>query len=115
MFTDAAPTLPQLPDVLQGAEYIQLPNSDWNYSAVDLLQFAVKRQGSVYVAHDVRLEPLPWLRNNFTDTVKELISRQHRWRLFRQKVNAWEAVLIGSNAERTGEPRWMMTVFVVPE
>jgi beta-galactosidase len=115
MFTDDRQDLPQIPASLKGAEYIQLPNRDWNYSAVDLLQFNVKRQSIVYVAHDVRLEKLPWLKNHFDDTGEDLVSGRDRWRLFRRKVKAWEAVLIGSNSEGQVERGRMMTVFVVPE
>ena len=115
LFTDHKINLPELPDFLQGGEVIQMPNSDWNYSAVDLMQFSVKKHSVVYVAHDVRLEPLPWLKNNFTDTGKELVVGPHRWRLFQTKLFAYESILIGSNAESESEKRWMMTVFVVPE
>lgn len=115
LFTDSSLKLPELPGFLKGGEVIQMPDSEWNYSAVDLLQFNVKKSGSVYIAHDARLEKLPWLKNDFTDTGKELVVGENRWQLFRQKVNAWESVLIGSNTESKGAKRWMMAVFVVPE
>jgi len=115
MYTDHEQKLPELPGILQGGEYIQLPNSEWNYSAVDLMQFSVKKKSRVYVALDARLEPLPWLKNGFNDTGEELVSGNHRWRLFRATLQAYESILIGSNAENETEKRWMMTVFVVPD
>ena len=115
LFTDSDIKLPDLPDFLKGGEYIQLPNRDRNYSAVDLMQFNVQKRGRVYVAHDTRLEPLPWLKHNFTDTGEELVSGESRWTLYQRKVNAYESVLIGSNTENKDDACWMMTVFVVPE
>ncbi|WP_168432989.1 glycoside hydrolase family 2 protein [Pontiella sulfatireligans] len=115
MFSDHEQKLPKLPECLMGGEYIQLPNSEWNYSAVDLLQFNVKKSGNVYIAHDSRLETMPWMKTGFADTGKELVRGKNRWRLFSKKVTAGESVLLGSNTETKEDKRWMMVVFVVPE
>ncbi len=116
MFSDHDQALPKpLPELLQGGETILLPNQDWNYSAVDLLQFNVKKNAKVYVAQDARLTPLPWLKDGFRDTGKSIKEGKHLWKLYVRKVKANDSVLMGSNTESKGQKRWMMSVFVVPE
>ncbi len=116
MFTDHTQTLPDLPAFLSEGEYIQLPNRDWNYSAVDLLQFNVKTDATVYVAHDAAIgQKMKWLADDFRDTGKTLVSGKHTWQLFSRKVKGGDSVLLGSNTEDQGNKRWMMTVFIVPD
>ncbi len=115
MYTDhSTQKLPTLPEFLRRGEYIRLPNSEWNYSAVDLLQFGVKKDATVYVAHDVRLKKPAWLSEHFTDTGKRLTSGAHNWSLFKKNLKAGESVLLGSNTEDRGDKRWQMVVFVIP-
>jgi len=114
MFVDHDISIDALPPGITQGEQIRLPNADWNYSAVDLLQFNVKSNATVVVAHDARLEnKMEWLRG-FKDTGETLQIGRHRWQLFAKKVAKGESVLLGSNTEDTKAKRWMMTVFVVP-
>ncbi|MDZ8117073.1 alginate lyase family protein [Pontiella agarivorans] len=114
MFTDQSMRFGTLPAGLAKGEQIRFPNADWNYSAVDLLQFNVKQDADVYVAHDVRLtEKMEWLKE-YTDTGIMLTIGRHQWQLFRKTVKAGDSVLMGSNTESHGPECRMMTVFVVP-
>lgn len=104
-------------DFLLKGEQIRLPNLDWNYSAVDLLQFNVKEDATVYVAHHERLkEKMEWLTSGYEATDHYIESGRQRWRLYRRDAEAGESILMGSNSERSGlsnDPR-MMLVFFVP-
>ncbi|MEN8126589.1 MAG: hypothetical protein ABFR90_02170, partial [Planctomycetota bacterium] len=116
LFTDNDKKLSEIPAFLKPGEFIQLPNLDWNYSAVDLLQFNVKKDATIYIAHDIRIEEkMDWLQSSFTDTGKKLSSGKHHWQLYKKKVRAGESVLLGSNTESQAPKRWMMMVFVVPD
>jgi beta-galactosidase len=115
LFTDNALSFKDVPARLAKGEQIMLPAADWNYSAVDLLQFSVKKRVTIYVAHDVRLPKLNWLKQGFSDTGETLKIGEHEWNLYQKKVNAKDSVLIGSNAELpSGETFNMMMVFGVP-
>lgn len=114
LFTDHPITFEKLPAFLSQGDYIRLPNAEWNYSAVDLLQFNVRQDAKVYVAHDARLtDKMEWLED-YSDTGETLKIGDHRWQLLSRSVKAGESVLMGSNTERDGSKRWMMVVFVVP-
>jgi beta-galactosidase len=114
MYSDHAMPLPKLPEVLNGGEYIALPNADWNYSAVDLLQFESAVDAVVYVAHDSRLPKMDWLQKGFEATEHRLVVGEFSWQLYRKSVKAGESVLLGSNTEIKGDHHWMMVVFSVP-
>jgi beta-galactosidase len=114
LFTDHDIKFEKLPAFLSKGEYIQFPDAEWNYSAVDLLQFNVIMDSDVYVAHDMRLtDKMEWLKS-YIDTGEELTIGRHRWQLFKKSVKAGESVLMGSNSEGNGPKRWMMVVFVIP-
>jgi beta-galactosidase len=117
LYTDHGEKLAELPDRLKGAEMICLPNADWNYSAVDLLQFEAKKDLTIYIMHDDRLaaEKMDWLKNDFTDSGIDIKGGENRkWSLYQRNVNKGDTVLLGSNCESKGEKRWMMVVFCVP-
>jgi beta-galactosidase len=117
LFPDHPERMPELPEFLLKGERIRLPNLDWNFSAVDLLQFNVKADATVYVAHNVRIrEKMDWLTSGYEPTGDYIESGRHRWQLWRRDVEAGESVLMGSNSELQGlsnDPR-MMLVYVVP-
>jgi beta-galactosidase len=116
VFTDSSLIFKEVPARLAGGEQIILPSADWNYSAVDLLQFSLKKSVTVYVAHDVRLPKLNWLKEGFADTGETLKIGEHEWNLYQQEAKGGDSVLIGSNAELPpGETFNMMMVFGVPQ
>jgi beta-galactosidase len=114
LFTDHDILLEKVPSVLEGGEMIRLPNQEWNYSAVDLLQFEVSVPADVYIARDSRLPPMPWLVREFQNCGETLRVKHHVWDLWKRTVKKNESVLLGSNTEGDGEKRWQMIVFVVP-
>ncbi len=113
LFTDAAISLETVPKLLKGSEMIRFPDADWNYSAVDLLQFECKENLVVYFAVDTRIEPMDWLEKDKKMTTVLTIGKES-WSLYRRNVKKGEAVLMGSNTE-VAEPRCrMMMVFAQP-
>ena len=111
LFTDNAIALKKIPAFLVGGEFVQLPNADWNYSAVDLLQFDCPRDAVITIAQDARLTPMSWLTKNFKNTGKTLKSGKHTWTLYSRTVKKGESVLLGSNTEIKSPKRWMMIIF----
>ncbi|MDH3345559.1 MAG: DUF4982 domain-containing protein, partial [Kiritimatiellaceae bacterium] len=114
LFTDHHQKLGSIPDFLKGGEFIQLPNADWDYSAVDLVQFNCTRDAVITIAHDERLEKMEWLTKSFTDTGKALKSGRFKWSLYSRTVKKGDSVLIGSNTETESTKRWMMIIFAAP-
>jgi len=117
LYTDHAEKLAEFPNRLAGAEMICMPNADWNYSAVDLLQFEARQDLTIYIMHDDRLagEKMDWLKNDFTASGINIDGGENRkWSLYQRNVNKGDTVLLGSNSQNKGEKRWMMVVFCVP-
>ena len=113
LFTDAASTFEVIPGFLKGSEMIRFPDADWNYSAIDLIQFDCKGDSVVYVALDARIEPMGWLKGYKKQKAVLLVGKE-RWAIYRRTAKKGEAVLMGSNTEIT-EPRCrMMMVFAQP-
>lgn len=115
LYSDDDLALENIPAVLAGADLIQLSDHEWNYSAVDLMQFEVTTNALVYIAHDARLQPLSWLKSQYTRCDEVLTIGPNTWTLWKRLVSAKESVLIGSNTETADEKRWQMAVFVVPQ
>ncbi len=114
LFTDRETVLKPVPAFLKGGEFIQFPDSDWNYSAVDLLQFDCKRDAKIYIGLDSRLTPMPWLKKDFKITDKKLSYEGQEWFLYQRHLNKGESVLLGSNTEIKSPKRRMMLLFVMP-
>src|SRR5262249_37620645 len=68
VYADRSYTFTALPLELRGSEYIKAANSDRNYKAVDLMELAVKKGSTVFLAYDQRLPPPTWLSSQFAPT-----------------------------------------------
>ncbi len=115
MYSDHHQVFATIPDEWKGGECLLLPNADWNYSAVDLLQFESKQNATLYILHDTRLPKESWLEAGFERTGKQYAIGQHHWDVYQRKVSKGESVLIGSNTEDSGPKRWMMVLISVAD
>jgi beta-galactosidase len=102
-----------LPPELVGADYVQAAAADNLYSAVDLMQLAVKPGSTVHIAYDDALPPPEWLRNQFKPTDKRLTIDNRPMKLFLRQASGEESLTFGSNSE---DPRMrdcnMYVVFI---
>jgi len=88
-----------LPEELAGSDWVQTANADKLYSAVDLLDFSLKSDGMVYVAHDGRLPVPDWLQQQFTATEMSLTVNGQAMKVYSRRVRNGESLTLGSNAE----------------
>jgi beta-galactosidase len=89
----------ELPQVLQGSDWVQTANADKLYSAVDLLNFSMNSDGAVFVAHDARLPAPDWLQQQFRATEMTLVINSQPMKVFERKVHSGESLTLGSNSE----------------
>ncbi len=88
-----------LPARLQEADWVQTANADKLYSAVDLLDFAVNVEATVYVAHDRRLPEPDWLTHLFKATALTLEINHQSMKIYERHVHSGESLTLGSNTE----------------
>ncbi len=88
-----------LPAVLQGSDWVQTANADKLYSAVDLLDFAMKVDGVVYVAYDDRLPRPDWLQRRFSPTAWSLPVNGQPMKIYECRVRSGESLTLGSNTD----------------
>jgi len=94
-----------LPPELAGADWIQVPEADSLYSAVDLLQLVVQAGTDIYIAHDERLGEMDWLANQFREVPDLTITVNHQtMKLFRHTSRMEGSVTLGSNSPEGGAP-----------
>jgi len=103
IYVDGAQKFASLPDDVVGADYIQASAADSKYSAVDLMELAVKAGTTVWIAHDDRLPRPTWLTGQFqqvgTTTITVDGKRMH---LFVHSAARDESLTLGSNGETDG-------------
>ena len=90
-----------LPDMLQGADWVQVDNRDALYSAVDLMEIAVTGNTVVWVAHDNRVPRPVWLTKQFQPTGETIAILEQKMELFRRDVAKDESLTLGANTEDT--------------
>ncbi|RKQ34327.1 glycoside hydrolase family 2 protein [Oceanobacillus halophilus] len=101
IFSDEEDEFPYLPNHLIGSEYIQVPNEDRNYKALDLMHFSVEQQTEVWIAHDDLLERPEWLIEEYEETESKLFVKNHSHTLFKKTVDAGTALTLGGNQDET--------------
>jgi beta-galactosidase len=88
-----------LPATLAGADWVQTADADQRYSAVDLIELAVKGGTTVTIAHDERA-PLPaWLTKQFETTNQVLTINGKPMKLFTHAAAKDESLTFGSNTD----------------
>ncbi|MEH7253462.1 DUF4982 domain-containing protein, partial [Neobacillus niacini] len=101
IFSDRDFTFTNLPIYLLGGEYIQAPDDDKTYHALDLMHFTINKDAEVYVAHDDRLPRPAWLTEEYTDTSEKVMLNASPSTLFRKTVKAGTTLTLGGNQDNT--------------
>ena len=101
-----------LPADLLGADWIQVADADHAYSAVDLIELAVKGGTVVTIAHDSRLSAPAWLANQFQATDRTIDVAGSPMKLFTRRADQDASLTLGSNAEAASDRVNMYVVFV---
>jgi beta-galactosidase len=110
LYVDSTIAFTTLPDDVIGADHVQASLADRKYSAMDLMEVAVKAGSTVWVAHDDRLPRPSWLTGQFQLSGTTAITVDgKRMRLFVHQVARPESMTLGANGE--GEAN-MYVVFV---
>jgi beta-galactosidase len=99
IFVDRDLSFANLPPSLTGADWVQAANADSVYSAVDLMQVAVKAGSMVSVAHDNRLPTPAWLAQKFQPTRLRLTVNGQPMAIFQHQVVTDESLTLGSNTD----------------
>jgi beta-galactosidase len=99
IFVDRDLPFANLPPELVGADWVQGANGDSVYSAVDLMQIAVKGGTVVSVAHDDRLPPPAWLAQKFKRTTATLKVNGQTMTIYQHRAKADESLTLGSNTD----------------
>lgn len=102
IYIDRDYTFKNLPEDLVGADWVQVADADQRYSAVDLMELAVKAGTVVTIAHDERVAPPEWLTRQFQPTDRSLIVHDKPMKLFTRRVDKDESLTLGSNYD--GKP-----------
>lgn len=99
VFVDCDYSFAGLPAQLIGADWVQAANSDGSYSAVDLMEIAVKGGSLVFVAYDESLPRPAWLRQQFQPIDMSLTINGRQMRFFQRYVPRDESLTLGANNE----------------
>jgi beta-galactosidase len=119
LYTDQEFLAKDLPSTFKnkGAEYIQLPNADASYSALDLIQFSAGGDIDVYIAHDDAVPAPKWLTTDFQKTNRQITLGDAKLTLFKRSVKKDASLTLGSNApdDAPGSKGLMYIVIAVPK
>jgi len=107
IYVDSDARFPALPRELAGADYVQASAADRAYSAVDLMEAAVKGGATLWVAWDARAPRPAWLTGQFQPSNSTFAVNGHTMVLFRHAAARDESLTLGSN----GQPGEMYVVF----
>jgi beta-galactosidase len=112
VYIDNTPRFEELPAALTGGDWIQTATSDKDYSAVDLMELAVKAGVSVSVAFDDRLAEPSWLPGQFQPTDLSLTINGKPMKIYQHRAAKDESLTLGSNSEAPNAQGNMYVVFV---
>lgn len=102
-----------LPAPLRGGDYVRAANEDKQYLAVDLMELAVQRGATVFLAHDDRLPRPAWLLRQFKPTNMRVMIERHPMLVYQYEAEANESLTLGSNSDPgTAKSCNMYVVFV---
>lgn len=99
IFVDRDQPFSGLPPELVGADWVQGSANDSMYSAVDLMQIAVKGGSVIAIAHDDRVSLPEWLTRQFRRTDKTLKVAGHPMTIFQHQATSEESLTLGSNTD----------------
>jgi beta-galactosidase len=113
VYADRSYSFAGLPPELGGADWIQAADNDAFYSAVDLIQIAIRAGTTVSVAHDDRLPRPLWLTSQFQPTDLAITVNGQPMKIFQHAAAHEESLTLGSNADDTSvKTGHMYVVFV---
>jgi len=98
-YVDRDYTFSRLPSDLLGADWIQIADGDQGYSAVDLIELAVKGGTVVTIAHDSRAAVPQWLAKQFQPTARTIEVNGRPMTLFTRRVDEDASLTLGSNSD----------------
>src|SRR6185295_378768 len=101
VYSDRATVFASLPADLAGADYVQGADADRLYSAVDLMEIAVKAGAVVSVAHDDRLPRPEWLTRQFKPLETSVTVDGQAMKVFQHRADRDESLTLGANTEDT--------------
>ncbi|WP_179151952.1 glycoside hydrolase family 2 protein [Oceanobacillus senegalensis] len=111
VYSDTNDTFTNLPIYLLGGEYIQVPNADKDYQALDLMHFTINEKADVYIAHDNRIETPAWLAEEYTNTNEEITLSNATYTLYKKTVESGTTLTLGGNKEGKTDTGNMYVVF----
>ncbi len=113
VYVDREFAFTDLPSSLEGADWVQAAESDALYSAVDLMEMAVKGPSVVSVAHDDRLPRPAWLLRDFRQTPQIMKLPGHTLTIFQRDIPKDESITFGPNTEdNSAKAAHMYVVFI---
>jgi beta-galactosidase len=112
VYSDREEVFADVPALINGADYLQLPDQDRNYSALDLISLAVLKDGFVALAFDKRTKPPNWLARDYERSGESLRVGPDIYTIFQRKVKAGETLTLGGNSDGSKESNRMYLVFV---
>ena len=113
VYVDRDTAFAELPAALIGADWVQAANGDSLYSAVDLMEIAVKAGSLVFVVHYDRLARPAWLMRLFQSSDMSLTINGRSMRLFHRLADRDESLTLGTNTENVGAAGCNMYVVFV--
>ena len=102
IYVDRDAQFPSLPPEIAGADYVQAAAADHAYSAVDLMEAAVKSGSTLWIAWDSSVAQPAWLTDQFKPANASFAVKGRTMQLFRHAAAHDESLTLGSNAP-TGE------------
>jgi beta-galactosidase len=99
IYVDRDYTFTGLPAALLGADWLQIPDDDQRYSAVDLIELAVAAGSVVTIAHDERAPAPAWLTKQFEPAAETIAINGKPMKLFTHRAAQDESLTFGSNTD----------------
>jgi len=96
-YTDRTFAITDVPEKLNGAEFICWPNDLKMTDSGYPLSFSVTTNGTIYVAHDDRLKRPDWLINGFSVSDFSIVINGAKLSVFEKKVSKDENIKLGAN------------------
>ena len=102
LYSDRIYLYTEIPEILKNAEYVLWKNDYKNYTTNPMLSFSVNTNGTVYIAHDDRLNRPAWLTSNFAKTNYSFAVPDTRLTLFSKTLKKGDVISLGENHNQGG-------------
>ena len=110
IYIDNTPRFEGVPVSLAGGDWVQAATSDKDYSAVDLMEIALKAGATLSVAYDERLPKPSWLTGQFQPTDLALTINGKPMKIYQRRASKDESLTLGSNSEKAGAANMYIVV-----